>query len=588
MLVRAPRAVIAGVAALCALLVSGSTASAAPGELDPSFGSDGVVQVLASNEESSAKGVAVQPDDKIVLAGYEEPGNVVLLRLLPSGEPDPSFGTGGKVVTAFPGGFGEARAVAIQADGKIVVAGEATGTVNADFLFARYKPDGSPDPSFGGGDGVTTVPVGAGEDEAEAVAVGADGRIAAAGTAKAGAEYMGGVAVVLANGTPDASFAGDGTTTFETPPGNDRPDAVAVLADGRILVGDASGAGAGDGFSLVQLLPTSAPDPSFGAGDGIVLTPIPTEGQTTAAGRITDFARLGDGRIVASGYGFDYVGSPPTLDSKVAAVRYLANGELDPTFGSAGIFTRQLGADSDQAATVDLAEGGKLLLAGDYIDPVSGERAPAVLRLDPGGALDPAFGAGGVVLRGQTARFGEAVDAAAVDSQDRLVTIGTAYHGDTTSVAVTRYLGDPRPEPANRTPHARMKKVPRKVAAARLKGFSGTASDPDGDGLRNVQIALVRLVQGGAKASRRAAPKCFTLKNRRARFKQVRVRKGKRCPQRWLAVNGKAKWRFPLKRSLPPGRYVVYARAVDAEGLAEATFSRQAGNRYAFRVRASS
>jgi uncharacterized delta-60 repeat protein len=322
----------------------------------------------------------------------------------------------------------------------------------------------------------------------------------------------------------------------------------------------------------------------------MALTPIPTGDSTTGAGgRVTDFELLGDGRIVASGYGYDEVGSPPSTDSKVAAVRYLANGELDPSFGNAGIFTRQLPGE-DSARAIEVAEGGKLLLAGEYEKPASGERAPAVLRLDAGGALDPVFGTGGVVLRGDAAPSGEGVEDAAVDSQDRLVTISLAYGGNnTTWVAVTRYLGDPRPEPpANRAPHARMKKMPRTVAAAKLKGFSGTARDPDGDALRRVQIALVKLVRGGAKASRRAAPKCFTLKNRKARFKPVRLRKGQRCPQRWLAVKGKAKWSFRLKRSLPPGRYVVYARAVDAEGLAEAAFSRKAGNRYAFRVRLSS
>ncbi|HEX6229284.1 MAG TPA: hypothetical protein VFZ41_07455, partial [Solirubrobacterales bacterium] len=194
--------------------------------------------------------------------------------------------------------------------------------------------------------------------------------------------------------------------------------------------------------------------------------------------------------------------------------------------------------------------------------------------------------------RGQTAAFGEGVEGAAVDSRDRLVTVGLAYGGGgATWVTVTRYLGDRGPKPtatqapANRPPHARMRRVPRKVAAKRLKGFSGTASDPDGDALRRVQIALVKLVRGGARASRRAAPRCFVLKNRRGRFKRLRLRKGRRCPQRWLTVKGKARWSFRLKRRLPRGRYVVYARAVDAEGLAESAFSRRTGNRYAFRVR---
>jgi hypothetical protein len=129
-----------------------------------------------------------------------------------------------------------------------------------------------------------------------------------------------------------------------------------------------------------------------------------------------------------------------------------------------------------------------------------------------------------------------------------------------------------------------MTKVPRKVTAGRLKGFAGTASDPDGDALK-VQIALVKLVPGAAGASRGSASTCSVLKNGRGSFKQVRVRRGRRCPQRWLAVKGATKWSFRLRHHLPSGRYVVYARAVDSVGLAETTFSRKAGNRYAFRVR---
>ena len=172
-----------------------------------------------------------------------------------------------------------------------------------------------------------------------------------------------------------------------------------------------------------------------------------------------------------------------------------------------------------------------------------------------------------------------------MDGEDRLVTVGTAFvGGGKTEISVTRYLGDPRPVVVNRAPHARMKKVPRKVKAEKLKGFSGTASDPDGDSLRKVQIALAKLVPRGAKASRRAAKSCFVLKNAKARFKKVTPKKGKRCPQRWLAVKGKARWSFKLKASLPVGSYVVYSRAVDARGAAETAFSRKADNRFAFRV----
>ena len=80
--------------------------------------------------------MATQPDGKIVLVGSEDPGSLIVVRLLADGAFDPSFGSGGKVTTPFPGAgnFGEGRAVAIQPDGKIVVAGAAKGAVESDFL----------------------------------------------------------------------------------------------------------------------------------------------------------------------------------------------------------------------------------------------------------------------------------------------------------------------------------------------------------------------------------------------------------------------------------------------------------------------
>jgi uncharacterized delta-60 repeat protein len=584
---------------LIVALVAAPAASAAPGDLDPSFGSGGLVKLLESHEESYAEAVAVQPDGKVVVAGHEE-GNAVVVRLLPNGDPDPGFGIGGKATTVIPGGESGAFAVALQSDGKIVVAGtgKALGGINYDFFFARYNPDGSVDETFGGGDGVELVAVGTEDDDARALAIGPDGRIAATGTVDLPAFKNGlGVVVLEPDGTPDASFGGDGSLVKETEigQGDDRGVAVALLAEGRVLLGDSCGAGRGNGFVLLRLLSNGNPDPGFGGGDGIVETPIPGEGLTEGMGRITDFALLPDGRIVASGYGADYGGEPPDYSSTVAAVMYTAEGELDSSFAGGGIFTRRID-DEGLATAVALGEKGRILLGGYYEQPASTMNADWVARLTPDGSLDSSFGSGGLVVRGDTAPFGETIEDIAVDPEDRLLTVGTAYGPNNTSwVSVARYLGDPRPPvavpisaPANRPAHARMKAVPKKIPASKLKGFSGTAADPDGSGVQRVQIALVQKVRGGlkAKASSQGRIRCFALKNAKLRFKRVKS-KGKQCPQVWLTAKGTSKWRFRLKGTLPPGRYVVYARATDGQGVAEAKFSRKLRNRYGFRVFAS-
>lgn len=568
---------------LFGLLVA-PTANAAPGDLDPSFGSGGVVKLFPSTEGYLFKGIAAQADGKVVIAGGVAPGKVMVVRLLESGALDPSFGEGGIVTTSVPGGLGAARAVAIQPDGKIVVAGEGEVGVTTSFLFVRYDSNGVPDPTFGGGDGIELVPVGFEEERAEAVAIGPDGRIAATGEGRTGPAEAAPVVVLTSSGTPDPSFGGGtGWTLIETGPRNDRGEAVALLADGRVLIADSNGAGGGDGFTLLRLKADGLPDPSFGGGDGMVETPIPPEGEGEAGGRVTSFALSADGRIVAGGYGPD----------DQAVVRYLADGELDESFAGDGIFTRQLGGEDEQVRAVGIGAGEKPILAANY--QASGENAPAVLRLDSNGTLDPSFGSGGLVLRGQTAPFGEIVEDGALDPQERLLTLGTSYEGnEIVDVTVTRYLGDPRPpvavpisspvpKPANKPAHAKMKPVPKKVKVGKSKGFFGTAGDPDGNGVQKVQIALVKKVRGGAKGKASAKARCFALKNAKLRFKRVES-KGGQCPQVWLTAKGASKWSFKLKGTLPPGNYVVYARATDGAGLAETAFSRKLGNRYAFRV----
>src|SRR5688572_19568099 len=137
------------------------------------------------------------------------------------GSLDLSFGNGGKVTTSIGGQFDFARAVAIQSDGKIVVAGSAAFGVD-DFALARYNPDGSPDTSFDG-DGKVSTPFGITTDVIYAMAIQPDGKIIAAGSS--GAASVGGTDFALAryntDGSLDTSFDGDGKVTTDMGSGVD-------------------------------------------------------------------------------------------------------------------------------------------------------------------------------------------------------------------------------------------------------------------------------------------------------------------------------------------------------------------------------
>ena len=141
--------------------ISGSvTAPGGPGDLDTTFGTGGIVTTGFGAASDYARGVAVQSDSKIVVAGYSSNGTqdvFALARYNTDGSLDTSFGGNGQVTTAFGFGHDRAYSVAVQSDGKIVVAGDSSNGLNDDFAVARYNTDGSPDTSFGAGGKVTTA-----------------------------------------------------------------------------------------------------------------------------------------------------------------------------------------------------------------------------------------------------------------------------------------------------------------------------------------------------------------------------------------------------------------------------------------------
>lgn len=228
------------------------TAAAAPGDLDPTFSGDGKV-LTGIADDDRANDVAVQSDGKIVSVGASADYSVTeshfaLTRHHTDGTPDTDFGGDGTVTTPINNmdpdlQWSEAHAVALQPDGKIVVAGTSwRGSENCCwFTVARYNTDGTLDSGFGGGDGRVFTDFG-GPDEARAVAVQPDGKIVAAGSA--GGQVA--LARYNADGSPDTGFGGgDGQVSTDPAPGLPEEggdgQALALQSDGKIVVGVRSG-----------------------------------------------------------------------------------------------------------------------------------------------------------------------------------------------------------------------------------------------------------------------------------------------------------------------------------------------------------
>src|SRR5215471_19418992 len=238
---------ILGAAIVSTWLISSPVAKAAAGDLDPTFGTAGMVMTDINRSTDIAQAVAIQADGKLVVVGQTYKHNdfsgedFVVTRYNTDGTLDNSFNHTGIVRTDFPGLAAVPSSVVIQPDGKIVVAGGAFPlfTFLGNFKVVRYNPNGSLDRSFGSGGIVTTTFPGDGS-YAFAVALQADGKIVAAGTdfVDFNPGDMSDTDFALArynsDGSPDPTFGNGGTVTTDFFGTEDDVFSVLIEPDGKI------------------------------------------------------------------------------------------------------------------------------------------------------------------------------------------------------------------------------------------------------------------------------------------------------------------------------------------------------------------
>ena len=258
------------------------------GSLDTSFGTGGTVTTTIGNA-SFANSVAIQPDDKIVVAGsafISATSEFALVRYNTDGSLDTGFGSGG-IVTTSTGTSSGVLYVCVQANGKILAAGKSTGYSTSALILTRYNSDGSLDTTFGNSGIVTTSTV---TIWISNVAVQTDGKIVAAGYSAPGGF---GLARYNSDGTLDTSFGTGGIVI--TSGTNGIAWDVAVQSDGKIVAAGDSFIGSTPVFALARYNTNGSLDESFNS-TGIV---------TTAIGTINDSANTvvirPDGKIVAAG-----------------------------------------------------------------------------------------------------------------------------------------------------------------------------------------------------------------------------------------------------------------------------------------------
>lgn len=406
--------------ALCASLSS----HAAPGDLDTTFGSGtGKVITAIGAGEATARALALQPDGKIVVAGSCSNGNDVdlcLARYNTNGVLDATFGNGGKVITDVSTFEDNANAIAVQPDGKIVVAG-ACLLISRDFCLARYSANGVLDATFGT-DGIAAPFITIFDEFANALAIQPDGKLVVAGNCPhsgPSADFC--LARLNANGELDATFGSAGFAFTNLSTYDDIARAIVVQPDGKILVAGSCS----DTFCLARYNANGVLDATFGSSGTVIAFSGTNIGHALAL--------LHDGRIVVAGEcyfgGWDF-----------CLARFSANGTLDTSFGSSGRVVTPIGSNNDYASALALQPDGKLVVAGYCWNGTKNDVCLA--RYNPGGSLDTSFNTTGKLISAINAS-GSVATAAALQPDGKIVVAGYCANGVNNDFCVARYEGGP-------------------------------------------------------------------------------------------------------------------------------------------------
>jgi uncharacterized delta-60 repeat protein len=310
------------------------------------------------------------------------------------GSLDTSFGVEGIVTTAVGAinsmdlSSGNAKSVAIQNDGKILVAGQSYNGLNYDFAVVRYNYNGSLDTTFGNNGKVITD---FGNDLPKSIAIQSDGKIVVAGVNFNGSSINFALVRYTTNGSLDTTFDIDGKVTTNYNGSDCHAYSLALQSDGKmVLVGHARNGSGFQGFAAMRYNTDGSLDTTFGT-NGKVFTLFGTPGATSDSAN--SVAIQNDGKIVVAGTSFLYSESR----SRFAALRYNANGSLDTTFDNDGILTTNFGAFSDEGTSLAIQNDGKLVIGGNSSLAQHGTEIFAIVRFNIDGSLDTTFDVDGKV-----------------------------------------------------------------------------------------------------------------------------------------------------------------------------------------------
>ncbi len=414
------------------------------GAIDLSFGTNGtqLVNVGTAAAGETATSMAVNANGQIIVAGSATGGatgsDFALTELNANGSVNTSFGVAGHVILNIAGTQNDQiNSVAVDASGKIVVAGTTSDAAGvSDAVVARFNADGTLDTTFGtnGMDVFDFTGDSQHDSAANAVTIDGSGNIVVAGSALIGSgasahtEFA--VARLNADGSFDSTFGTDGQMTVDFAGANESANAVAIDAQGRIVVvGSANVAGPDgtfDQFAVARLTAEGTLDNTFGAN---------ANGET-----LVDFGHTADATQIAIGSnGKIDVGGNSTISgtSSIALAQLNADGTLDTTFGANGTTTASFnsGASAETLQGLTIDASGKLVAAATLHTGTTGSLDVGVARFNANGTLDSTFGTAGEVRE----KFSDGIDSVAgvaIDSNGNLIVAGSSTQDSASASAI--------------------------------------------------------------------------------------------------------------------------------------------------------
>ena len=323
------------------------------GTSDNSFNGTGYRIVDIQMTENAGKSLALQPDGKIVIAGWVHNGanfDICLIRLNSDGSFDNGFGTSGKIVLNL-GSTEFGMAVDYLSDGKILVTARRYNGVNSDVALLRLLSNGVLDNSFGV-NGISSMDFSNSNEIPYDSSVLPDGSILVVGDADQFGFSVFFAAKYSKDGVPLTNFGMNGFTTFQVGAGNNGVSTVKIQNDDKIVIGGYAYEGNETTLAVIRLNPDGSPDQSFGI-NGNVTTDI-----RQGSEYINDMIIQKDGKIMVCG-----VARGLTSNSDFTIMRYLSNGTVDVSFGANGLVTTDFG-NTDVAASILSISDDKFIIVG--------------------------------------------------------------------------------------------------------------------------------------------------------------------------------------------------------------------------------